>query len=556
MVDRGGVNLNKQEYKDNVGVFIKGKGYMKGDHLIAPFEPFISGRYIIKDLASEDSRISYEVKVRTISGDVTQPNRYSNFDKIDYFSDFKQNSAGIRPADMKALIFKLQEEALFKNVPTITVISATSGFYTIDEEPVMVIADKAFVAEEASVQVDVISPYRWRNTLSVDIKEVTARFLEFMPGVTEPLFYASMSAVVQPILIAMGIIPDYLTALIGPSGCLKTTLNRLYSQWIDCPSKIERLFDDKIGVSKLEDDIYAAAGLCFTFDDYHKKSSEYGKKKYRERLDLIARVASANRASAAMFITAESISDECIFSCQDRMFNIYVPNLGVNLELYKRKISSLRPGETATVARIFVDRLISNFYKTTSIIQDFIDTFEVPDWCDVSTRLGHHIMIILLTERLFRYYMCDDDCVLSHLSSLDKALEVNGKKQICELARLKSRESEESYICILDRLIRNKDRSKDINIALTKKTYDESRRGAVYWDRLNNVCYITSNNLAYILSKELGRAISIKQVSSELHKSGVLIEDSDKYSVKFLSRRHYKIDCQILHDVCEAIICN
>ena len=88
---------------------------------------------------------------------------------------------------------------------------------------------------------------------------------------------------------------------------------------------------------------------------------------------------------------------------------------------------------------------------------------------------------------------------------------------------------------------------------MNKEEYDESLRGAIYRDPINKVCYITSNNLAYILSKELGRAVSIKQVSSELHKSGVLIEDSDKYSVKFLSRRHYKIDCQILHDVCKAI---
>lgn len=114
-------------------------------------------------------------------------------------------------------------------------------------------------------------------------------------------------------MIETGNIPGFVTALIAPSGHLKTTLARIYTQWTVTTSNLETLFDDRISNDKLTKNIYLAVGLNYLIDDYHKKNREYDKRKYRDRLDAVTRIASENKMAAMIFITAESIEEKAFF---------------------------------------------------------------------------------------------------------------------------------------------------------------------------------------------------------------------------------------------------
>ena len=111
-----------------------------------------------------------------------------------------------------------------------------------------------------------------------------------------------------------------------------------------------------------------------------------------------------------------------------------------------------------------------------------------------------------------------------------------------------------SYILEIFDILENRSQdNSDIHITRDPKQYDENRIGSAYWDISKNVCYITSNNLADILRKRMGHAVSVRKVSEELHDFGVLIEDKDKRSVKFRQRRHYLIDYMALKNVCSYL---
>lgn len=68
---------------------------------------------------------------------------------------------------------------------------------------------------------------------SSDDKSVIKKFLNLMPGVSEILFYDSLFGVMKPIVIQCGLKPEFILALVGPSGHLKTSMVRLYSLWLE-----------------------------------------------------------------------------------------------------------------------------------------------------------------------------------------------------------------------------------------------------------------------------------------------------------------------------------
>ena len=51
----------------------------------------------------------------------------------------------------------------------------------------------------------------------------------------------------------------------------------------------------------------------------------------------------------------------------------------------------------------------------------------------------------------------------------------------------------------------------------------------------------------------IGHPVSLRKVSDELHDAGVLVEDIDKRSKKFMSRRHYVIAVDALDRYCEVL---
>ena len=61
MPERNEIAAEKEEFKLNEGYYI-------GNHKVADFEPYVSKKYVIKDLVSDIETVSYDVKVKKQEG--------------------------------------------------------------------------------------------------------------------------------------------------------------------------------------------------------------------------------------------------------------------------------------------------------------------------------------------------------------------------------------------------------------------------------------------------------------------------------------------------------
>ena len=385
MPERNEITAEKEEFKLNDGYYI-------GNHKVADFEPYVSKKYIIKDLASDIETVSYDIKVKKQEGGESKALRVTDFLKIDYFRDFHQSTIMLTNFDKKMLAYKLQKEALKADLASEVTVRAAPGYYHLNDEPIMVIADKIFSPSEITETVESISEHKWLPEVEYS-DDIIRKYIKFMPGVTEVLFYSALSTIIQPLLIETGNIPGFVTALIAPSGHLKTTLARIYTQWTVTTSNLETLFDDRISNDKLTKNIYLAVGLNYLIDDYHKKNREYDKRKYRDRLDAVTRIASENKMAAMIFITAESIEGESIFSEQDRLLEIHIPKMTMELAKYKNALTTMKQEEMASIAQAFAKAVMRDVKKTKELIQGFVQDYQVPEWVDVTTRFAVRIFI-------------------------------------------------------------------------------------------------------------------------------------------------------------------
>lgn len=219
MPERNEITAEKEEFKLNDGYYI-------GNHKVADFEPYVSKKYIIKDLASDIETVSYDIKVKKQEGGESKALRVTDFLKIDYFRDFHQSTIMLTNFDKKMLAYKLQKEALKADLASEVTVRAAPGYYHLNDEPIMVIADKIFSPSEITETVESISEHKWLPEVEYS-DDIIRKYIKFMPGVTEVLFYSALSTIIQPLLIETGNIPGFVTALIAPSGHLKTTLARI-----------------------------------------------------------------------------------------------------------------------------------------------------------------------------------------------------------------------------------------------------------------------------------------------------------------------------------------
>ena len=154
MPERNEITAEKEEFKLNDGYYI-------GNHKVADFEPYVSKKYIIKDLASDIETVSYDIKVKKQEGGESKALRVTDFLKIDYFRDFHQSTIMLTNFDKKMLAYKLQKEALKADLASEVTVRAAPGYYHLNDEPIMVIADKIFSPSEITETVESISEHKW-----------------------------------------------------------------------------------------------------------------------------------------------------------------------------------------------------------------------------------------------------------------------------------------------------------------------------------------------------------------------------------------------------------
>ena len=110
-----------------------------------------------------------------------------------------------------------------------------------------------------------------------ELIKMAVEYITFMPGVSEILFYYVLLAVVKPFLVSQRIYPNFMLALIGPSGHLKTSLARLFAFWLEQEDLQEVAFADIASQTVLDNHIAELNGLNLIIDDMHIHPDNYRK---------------------------------------------------------------------------------------------------------------------------------------------------------------------------------------------------------------------------------------------------------------------------------------
>lgn len=540
--------------------FEEGRGFMIGETVIAEFEPTVTERYHYKNLNTGEETDEYTVVTKDIYGSTTS-SRVSDFLKIDWYRDFGIIDIELSRKGKRILAAKLQREA--RNLAEEYCheeIVASPGFYIKDGVPIMIMGNQAMLPtkEEGKFTVISSSASLMKHIDSMDLKQEISNYINFMPKVTVVLFYAALLGAIKPLLNHLAVKTDFIIGIVAPSGHLKTSLTRLYTKWLVDEDELEISFDDSIRSDILQKRIKQAAGQNFLIDDLHKKSSIYDQNRYKERLDKAVRTVSKVGNSALIFITAESLKGSTIFSSHDRILQIKIPRMdSEELSIYKMSMADISHSYMAEIAVRFVQVLLDNYQDVRETVEQYIGNnifynkskFEMPEWCKGSTRVGNQVRVLYLVEDLFCQYMCENDSKLSGRIQLHEALEETGKIQVKQLERLSSLEKEEDILLMLYQIIEEGTNCKDIHIVMTESQYSSGDKNMAL---LKDGCFnIKGEDLINVLMKRVGRPVSLKKVSDQLHKEGILDEDSDKRTKKVASRRHYVINIAMLENYCK-----
>ncbi|HBI61801.1 MAG TPA: hypothetical protein DDY31_11430 [Lachnospiraceae bacterium] len=528
------------------------KGYMIGDYIVSEFFPEVTAIYQCTD-SNGDMVTSYEITVTEKSGEKREPSCIRDITKIDWFRDFGVCDIDMGRKDEKLLAYKLQKDAMAcENCQK--EFQIVSGFHLIEEIPIIAMGERIVVPSDTNSNITFTPVLRlgMKSGEINDKKQMIKCCLHFMPDVTVVLFYSALLGAVKPLLNSFGVITDFIIAVIAPSGHLKTTLTRLYALWLVRGEEQEISFSDTIRGDKFQHKIEDLAAQNFLLDDYHTVSKAYTKNKYRDRLDQATRMVSGTRNSANIFVTLESLRDSSIFSVADRMLQIHIRRMtDEELSVYKHKLTEIPDYAMAEIASQFVQELLDNFKQVKKDVEDFFGAFKSPAWCKGSTRIGNQYRVLTLVEHLFCRYMCDGNSQLSAKKELEEIMQKQGECQLKQLDSLRHEDEEYNILLILEEIIKEGTKSTDIKISMAKAQYSAETNDQAFFD--GEYFYITRNALQTCLMNHTGYPVSMRKVSDDLHDAGVLIEDIDKRSKKFMNRRHYIISVDILSRYCEAL---
>lgn len=536
--------------------YVFGKGFVIGDEIIAPFLPTVQKKIIHEDLDNDGSiSYQYDVIIKEADGTSHEPVRISDFNKIDWYRDFGMCDAELTARQKKYLTYKLQMDAkACENV--VHDIIASPGFYIRNGVPIMVTGNKVFLPKkEHLLHVSSKSLLKLKETDILDVSLLIEKYLTFMPGISSLLFYGTLLGSIKPILCRLGVRVDFIEAVVAPSGHLKTSLTRIYAMILQDPAEQEINFSDRMRNDILQKKLENLSGLSFNMDDYHNASRTYERDKFKARLDLVTRVSSSVHNSAFVFMTAETLEKSAIFSALDRMLQVNIPKKSANeLDKLKIKVSSLHNEEMVAIVFKFVQAIIDNYEDVIHDVNKYMAEFKNPDWCVGNVRVGNQIRVMSFVEFLFRKYMCKNDTKQSRYDELMQALEEQGKKQVRMLMQLREAEETVDYLLVLNDIITEGTKCKDINIVLSNAQYSEENGEQA----LNNgSCFIlTRQALQRCLMSRLGKTISLNEVSDALHDAGILIEDVDKRTRKFHNVRHYFLDILALERYCKVVTDN
>lgn len=518
------------------------------------FAPTVTGVVQETDLVTGEIRRTYEVDVEAI-GSAGRRNAYvSSLHNVSWFEMFGYPDAHLSAEDKRELEYKMQCDAA-KVVPEQRYLCRQGLQFCNGTVPIYVFGDKIFSqSPEFGKMCRIKQGYRLRERGKHDFQEEyvqnASKYFLLIPEVSPVIFYGALMGVLKPILTVLCKDVDFIIAVIGPKGHLKTSLVKLLGLWLD--GDVQKVdFTSGIRKKEIEQRIISLAGQNFLLDDLHPVERNYDKSSMKGNLDFVTRYISNNACNTNVFVTGESIKDMAVVSTRDRTLQISVPRMdGIQLGRLKDSIGKLSGDFMAGLAMFFVKCLVENYSEVVKDIEIFLDGYEHPDYLDGSTRISDHIKYVKLTEFLYRKYLCAGKGNVSGQEYLEKALEKQAKIQQEELLAQEDENSIDYVIGIYNILNTEK---RYIKMISQEALYDaQDTESCLIWA---GRVYMTRNAMQNAVWNYYQRPIQIGMVVAALHNAGILEEDGSGAKTKKCKYggRHYVISVRALQRYCDLI---
>lgn len=517
------------------------------------FEPKVLGIVLEKDLSNGGVvEKKYEVAVDTFTGKLSDSVYVDSLHNINWFELFNCPDAHLSSQQRTILEYEMQRDVA-KLQPEEKLLCGQGLQFYEEKIPIFVCGDKIFTSEnellkECHIKQGCEYQLKGKDIISSGLagmcKVQTPQYIQLIPEITPILFYGSLLSILKPILAKLGKNVDFIIAVIGAKGHLKTSMVKMYALWLK--NDVQKI-DFTSGIKKhdIEQKILALAGHNLLMDDLHEMKAGYSKNRMRDRLDTVTRLISNNVSCTNVFVTGESIKDIAIDSTRDRMFQISVPKMdGARLDELKRKKDELDDGFMAEVAVSFVDAIIKNYDAVVEDIEDFLIQYQPSEFLSGSTRISSHMKFMQLAEFLYKKYICDNREDLSCTEALNKALEKQAKIQEKELLSQET-EIEEDYVVVFRDMLEK----EQIELESDRDSYSFDYGKALVCDRK---IYITQEVLQRALLNRYKRVVPVRLVTNALHNAGILDEDKDARTKKFINKRHYVVSTDMLEYYCEV----
>lgn len=521
--------------------FIEKEGLYYGDEYISEFSPeVVSVKYYYYLDTGIRKRI-FSIKAKNCDGTETECMEVENLNSISYFNLWNIPDCDLTGNQKKRLTHKLQTDVA--GIKAERIIIGKQGLYFYEDYFIYIWGNKILSTrcQDQNWKIQISTKMSLQNskfnTKNIDL---ISKYLNFFPGVSEIVFYGALFAVVKPILCRCGLKPDFILALVGPSGHLKTTLVRKYALWFENREMQESSFRDYKRINQIINMLDDIPGHNFLVDDFHEAISGNVAIKQSERLDSLVRHVGLHANCANVFITGESSKKMGIFSSMDRLLQIKIhKKTSEELKDLKIKMNELHEGEMVHLAGEFLAQLMQNFDEATKIIKEYWLQDCSGEDINFDTRTFQHGKFIKLTEILFRKYMCLGCSETSGREKLYDALSVNYAIQQRELQR--KWQDERDYVVDVYTML--KDEDKYIKVESSRALYQASDERCLYCD---DKIYITRNALARGMSEYYQKIVPLKKIIDALHEADILDEDNDSRTKKFLNKRHYVLSVKMM----------
>lgn len=524
--------------------FLEDNGLLVDGELVADFCPEVVEIRKYLYLKTNKEKKMFRVKILKKDGTETEIREIEKLDTISYFEMWNVPDIDLSTRQKKILIYKMQLDAA--SVETKRILVVGQGMYCYEDNCIYQFGNNLFLCGSlAEYEIKCQKQFPLLQHGNEPCKDAR-KYINAFPGVSEPLFYGALFAVLKPIVCEMGYAPDFAIALVGPSGHLKTTLARLYGEWGIKREEQEASFRDfrrMKDILKMVDEI---PGQNFLVDDLHESHNSYAKEKQSEWLDIIIRHIGQQQNCANVIIMGESLEKMGIFSCKDRILQIRISKMDSDsLKEKKLALNGLARGDMASIAQEFLGKIMCSYDEVRSLIKDFFAEHDFVEDVNYDTRTYRHGLFIKLTEQLFRKYMCHGLERESGKEALENALKRNYDIQQKELMWERKKDSGNDYVADVDVMLNAKDKYLKAISFITQ--YQNCNDNESFYVSAGKVC-ITRSALQNGMMKFYRRAISVKEIVDALHNAGILEEDSNTRTKKFNGLRHYIISLEMLEN--------